>query len=109
MKYTVCVVGLGYVGLPLAHTFARKKYTVLGYDISDRRVKELLEGHDRTNELTDKQLRKVTITYSSDPKIIEQAAVILTVATPKSSSRRLSSSWPCLHQWMTETNRTSPS
>ena len=81
MKYTVCVVGLGYVGLPLAHTFARKKYTVLGYDISDRRVKELLEGHDRTNELTDKQLRKVTITYSSDPKIIEQAAVII-VALP---------------------------
>ena len=81
MKYAVCVVGLGYVGLPLAHAFAREKHEVFGYDICNWRIRELSKEHDRTNELTDAQLREVTITYSNDPKIIEQATIII-VALP---------------------------
>ena len=81
MKYAVCVVGLGYVGLPLAHAFAREKHEVFGYDICNWRIRELSKEHDRTNELTDAQLKEVTITYSNDPKIIEQATIII-VALP---------------------------
>ena len=49
------VVGLGYVGLPLAVEFGRKR-KVIGYDTNDLRIKELKKGLDRTLETTDKEL-----------------------------------------------------
>ena len=52
-KTTIGVVGLGYVGLPLAVALGRK-FKVLGLDISEQRVKELNEGYDRTNEVLEK-------------------------------------------------------
>lgn len=82
-KPAICVVGLGYVGLPLAHAFAKKGYTVYGYDISRRRVEELSGGRDSTRELTSAQLREVTIAYSTDPAIIAGAdVVIMALPTP---------------------------
>jgi UDP-N-acetyl-D-galactosamine dehydrogenase len=50
-KKTICVVGLGYVGLPLAALVARK-FRVVGFDVNEQRVAELRTGHDRTRELT---------------------------------------------------------
>jgi UDP-N-acetyl-D-glucosamine/UDP-N-acetyl-D-galactosamine dehydrogenase len=80
---TVCVVGLGYVGLPLAHAFAKAGYPVIGYDIAADRIAELQKGHDRTKELTDEQLRDVTIEYSADPAVLQKAdVVILAIPTP---------------------------
>ncbi len=82
-KQTICIVGLGYVGLPLAWTFARAGHTVLGYDIAEKRIAELKAGHDRTNELLDEQLEQVTIEYSADPAVMEKAEVIiLAIPTP---------------------------
>ena len=82
-KQTICLIGLGYVGLPLAHAFAKKGYSVSGFDISEKRISELKAGHDRTNELTDAQLKEVSIEYSTDPSIIKNAeVVIVTVPTP---------------------------
>jgi UDP-N-acetyl-D-galactosamine dehydrogenase len=52
---TICVLGLGYVGLPLAAVFARK-FKVIGFDINEQRVSELKAGHDRTRELSSQQL-----------------------------------------------------
>ena len=46
----ICIVGLGYVGLPLAVAFA-EKYSVVGFDINQSRVDELLAGYDRTLEI----------------------------------------------------------
>ncbi len=51
------VIGLGYVGLPLAVSFA-KKFDVIGFDINELRVKELAAGHDRTLEVAEEELRK---------------------------------------------------
>lgn len=82
-KPIICLVGLGYVGLPLAHAFAKKGCSVSGFDISEKRIAELKVGHDRTNELTDAQLKEISIEYSTDPAIIENAEiVIVTVPTP---------------------------
>ena len=50
-KYKICVIGLGYVGLPLLVEI-NKKYIAIGFDIEVERIKELREGYDRTNELT---------------------------------------------------------
>lgn len=57
-REAICVVGLGYVGLPLAALFARK-FKVVGFDVNKQRVVELESGHDRTRELTAEQLAAV--------------------------------------------------
>ncbi len=79
----ICVVGLGYVGLPLAAALARAGFTVSGYDIQAIRIEELQRGYDRTNELDKARLDAVTIAYSTDPAVIDSAdIVIVTVPTP---------------------------
>lgn len=80
---SICIVGLGYVGLPLAHAFAKKGYAVYGFDISSRRIEELRSGHDRTLELSEHQLKEAVIHFSDNPEIIEKADyVIMALPTP---------------------------
>ncbi|MDD5751760.1 MAG: NAD(P)-binding domain-containing protein, partial [Candidatus Peribacteraceae bacterium] len=82
-KATLCIVGLGYVGLPLAHCFAKAGYAVIGYDISAERIRELEQGKDRTRELSEAQLKEAKIRFSTDPAVIGQAdIVILAIPTP---------------------------
>lgn len=76
----ICIVGLGYVGLPLALLLA-KYFDVVGFDINQSRVEELKQGKDRTGEVTCEQLNSVSINYSSDPSVISQARFII-VALP---------------------------
>ena len=66
----LCVVGLGYVGLPLACLFA-KRYKVVGFDTNRQRVEALLSGQDNTMEVDDEQLKSalmtnLTLTYDKD-------------------------------------------
>ena len=58
------IIGLGYVGLPLAVEFG-KKYPVLGFDINQKRVDELRAGHDATLEVSDSDLADIKILLSS--------------------------------------------
>ena len=59
MKDKICIVGLGYVGLPLAHAFAMKGNSVIGFDINQARIDELKQGYDRTLELNELQLTEI--------------------------------------------------
>ncbi len=78
----ICVVGLGYVGLPLA-VLLNKKFNVVGFDISEERVKELKEGYDRTREVEKEELINSTIEFTTNPeKISECELIIVTVPTP---------------------------
>jgi len=52
----IAIIGLGYVGLPLAHAFSFK-YPVVGFDIAKSRIEELQNGYDRTLELSEKQVK----------------------------------------------------
>ena len=61
----IAIIGLGYVGLPLALEFA-KKYQVVGFDINLNRIDELRNGIDRTNESTSVEIQKVLNKDSSD-------------------------------------------
>ena len=82
-KPCLCIVGLGYVGMPLAHAFAKANYPVFGFDVNESRISELKSNKDRTNELTEKELKNVTIEYSTDPEVIAKAdVVILAIPTP---------------------------
>ncbi len=84
-KDKICVIGLGYVGLPLAHAFSFK-YDVVGFDINEDRINELNMGNDKTLELSDKQVKeaienKMVFTNSLDC-IKDSNIYIVTVPTP---------------------------
>lgn len=85
----VVVVGLGYVGLPLAVEFA-KKVDVVGYDINQRRVDALRAGTDHTLEVSDEELRAATrLSFTADPADIADADVyIVTTPTPIDEAKR---------------------
>ncbi|MHA1600107.1 MAG: nucleotide sugar dehydrogenase [Alphaproteobacteria bacterium] len=78
----IAVIGLGYVGLPLAITLARK-FRVVGLDVDQTRVSEIHDGHDRTGELDDATLRSSTLTTVSDSSAVAGFDIyIITVPTP---------------------------
>lgn len=78
----IAVVGLGYVGLPLAVALA-EKFSVVGFDIDKTRIKDLQGGHDWTNEVSDEDMAKTTLRVSDDPDIMEGAdTFIITTPTP---------------------------
>ncbi len=81
----IVVLGLGYVGLPLAVCLA-KNYTVTGFDISTRRIDELTSGHDRTGEVTTATLASSRLALTSQTDAIKGKDVyIVTVPTPVDS------------------------
>lgn len=78
----LCIIGLGYVGLPLAIEFA-KKYAVIGFDINAKRVASLKEGVDHTLEVSTSDLKQSSMLFTSDEAAIREANVyIITVPTP---------------------------
>ncbi|WP_322469920.1 nucleotide sugar dehydrogenase [Hydrogenophaga sp. SNF1] len=85
----IAVIGLGYVGLPLAVEFGRSR-PVLGFDINEHRIAELRAGRDHTRECSEEQLRDARqLRYSCDPAELEQASVfIVTVPTPVDKANR---------------------
>lgn len=85
----IAVIGLGYVGLPVAVAFARSQIPVIGFDIDERRIQELSAGHDRTGEVDKAELRLPSLTFTSDPVALGAADFfIVTVPTPIDEARR---------------------
>ena len=87
----ICIIGLGYVGLPLAHAFSFK-YKVVGFDIAQWRIDELKKGVDRTLELDETQLKEalengMEFTLNLDD-IKECNVYIVTVPTPIDKNKR---------------------
>ncbi len=103
MKHKIAVIGLGYVGLPLARLFATR-YPVVGFDINAARISELKNGQDLTLEVSDELLQSVLVSenpFTRDPEIsaglyctddiadIEEANIyIITVPTPVDKNHR---------------------
>ncbi|MGC1514055.1 MAG: 3-hydroxyacyl-CoA dehydrogenase NAD-binding domain-containing protein, partial [Maribacter sp.] len=92
------IIGLGYVGLPLAALFATK-YKVVGYDINQKRVDEIASGKDTTLELSDLDLGKVLVTtWASKEKglicttnlndLADCNYYVITVPTPVDDTKR---------------------
>jgi len=88
--FEIAIIGLGYVGLPLAIEFG-KQYKVIGFDIKKKRIKDLLNGEDVTNEADLEELKEVTscksadkgLHFSYDPSDLKKYNVfIVTVPTP---------------------------
>jgi UDP-N-acetyl-D-glucosamine/UDP-N-acetyl-D-galactosamine dehydrogenase len=90
MTDKICIVGLGYVGLPLAVAFA-EKMPVVGFDINQDRIDELETGHDRTLEIDNELLASVSqnIQYTSNLREAKNCNIyIITVPTPIDKANR---------------------
>jgi UDP-N-acetyl-D-galactosamine dehydrogenase len=89
MTERIAVVGLGYVGLPVALAFARKYIDTVGFDISQRRIDELRRGHDQTGEVPSEDLKETTIGFST--RVDDMAGstfIVVTVPTPIDENRQ---------------------
>jgi UDP-N-acetyl-D-galactosamine dehydrogenase len=85
----IAVIGLGYVGLPVAVSFARSGVPVVGFDVDVRRVAELMEGKDRTREVEAEDLRQGSLVFTADPVELHRSDFfIVTVPTPIDGARR---------------------
>ena len=81
-KKILGIIGLGYVGLPLAYEFS-KYFTVIGFDVNIRRIKELRENFDENNEINFQELKNSKISYSFNPDDLKKCDIfIITVPTP---------------------------
>ena len=80
---TICVVGLGYVGLPLALEFAKNGVKVIGFDVKEKRINELKQNIDESNEISSEDLAQGPIEYTTDPTSISRANfVVAAIPTP---------------------------
>ncbi|MGL4865212.1 MAG: nucleotide sugar dehydrogenase [Cetobacterium sp.] len=80
----ISVIGMGYVGLPLAVAFAEKGINVIGFDLNEEKIKKYMDGEDPTNEIGKDRLKKIkTINYTSDEKELKNSKFhIIAVPTP---------------------------
>ena len=89
MNRRISVIGLGYVGLPVATTFARTGAPVVAFDIDQRRIAELAAGHDRTSEVNSEDLKAKGLNFTARTADLRQADFhIVTVPTPIDASKQ---------------------
>lgn len=85
----IAVIGLGYVGLPVAAAFARAGVPVTGFDIDQRRIAELRGFHDRTHEVDAGDLQHASLSFTHDTKDLASSDFfIVTVPTPIDDARQ---------------------
>jgi UDP-N-acetyl-D-galactosamine dehydrogenase len=83
MDNTICVIGMGYVGLPLGVEFDREGFDVIGYDIDSKVISQLTSGIDTTEELGNQAITQSSIQFTTDPSHIGRAEyVLIAVPTP---------------------------
>ena len=89
MERGFAVIGLGYVGLPVALALAKKFAPVIGFDISEQRIAALRRGQDATGEVAAAALRETQLWLTHDPDALAEASfLIVTVPTPIDAERR---------------------
>ncbi|MDC0534936.1 nucleotide sugar dehydrogenase [Francisellaceae bacterium] len=88
IKRKICVVGLGYVGLPVAVAFG-KQHQVVAFDINKKRIDALKNGHDDTLEVSDEDLLQANLSFTSDAKDLRSCDFfIVAVPTPVDDSNQ---------------------
>lgn len=88
-KTKICIIGLGYVGLPLAVALARAGKEVFGFDVNKKRIAELQKNLDSTGEISTQELKKANISYSVDAAVIQKANfLIAAIPTPIDAAKR---------------------
>ena len=72
-KAKLAVIGLGYVGMPIAVAFARKGLEVIGFDVTERKIDLYRAGVDPTREVGDEAIRTTSVRFTADEKALREA------------------------------------
>ena len=79
----LALVGLGYVGMPIAHAFAKKGINVIGFDLNKEKIELYKSGIDPTNEVGNEEIKKTKIQFAADEVELKKAKfIIVAVPTP---------------------------
>lgn len=79
----ISVIGLGYVGMPIAHAFAKKGINVIGFDLNEAKINLYKAGIDPTNEIGDAEIAKTQVHFTSDERDLQKTRfIIIAVPTP---------------------------
>ncbi len=82
-KESLALVGLGYVGMPIAHAFAKKGINVIGFDLNNAKIELYKSGIDPTKEVGDEEIKKTKICFTADENDLQKASfIIVAVPTP---------------------------
>lgn len=82
-KESLALVGLGYVGMPIAHAFSKKGINVIGFDLNDEKIELYKSGIDPTKEVGDEEIKRTKIHFTSDETELKKAKfIIVAVPTP---------------------------
>ena len=85
-KEKLAVIGLGYVGMPIAVAFAAKGIDVIGFDINDSKIALYKNGIDPTKEVGDEVIKNTSVCFTSDEQVLREAKFhIVAVPTPVNS------------------------
>ena len=83
---SLALVGLGYVGMPIAHAFAKKGVNVIGFDLNKAKIELYKSGIDPTKEVGDEEIKKTKVHFTADEKELQKAKfIIVAVPTPVNS------------------------
>ncbi|MBP2662032.1 MAG: nucleotide sugar dehydrogenase [Firmicutes bacterium] len=94
-KDYLAVVGLGYVGLPIAVAFA-EKFKTLGFDINQGKIAIYKQGIDPTQEIGDAKVQNSTLEFTTDPKRLQEAKmIIVAVPTPINGDKTIKRKYCC--------------
>ena len=89
MKEKFAIIGLGYVGLPVAMAFAEKFGDVIGFDIDQGKIEGLIRGHDLTAQFSSEELKSTRLRFTTDPAALtDRSFFIVTVPTPIDEHKR---------------------
>lgn len=82
-KASLSVIGLGYVGMPLAIAFAKEGLNVIGFDLNETKIKKYRDGFDPTNEVGDEVIKATNVEFTSDERLLKESKFhIIAVPTP---------------------------
>ena len=77
------LIGLGYVGMPIAVAFSRRGINVIGFDLNERKIEQYKNGIDPTHEVGDEEISKSNVIFTADEKSLRMAKFhIVAVPTP---------------------------
>jgi len=89
LSLKIAIIGLGYVGLPVAAAFAARGFDVLGFDIDNKRLDELRDGRDGTASVTSVELRQPSLSFSNrEEDLRDRDVLIVAVPTPVDEAKR---------------------
>ena len=100
MEERIAVMGLGYVGLPVALAFARRFPGTIGFDVNHEKIAELRRGYDRNQEISKAELEAASLTFTSDIADLTSATFLVVAVPTPVDEQKVPDLTPLVRAWV---------